>query len=136
MNTQRGFGHITVDGNVYPVRFSLNQTQVFCELEGCELNGYNDLFAIYEKEDGTRTNRFAEQKVTPATLRHLLFSALKEGHRVEKAEFALSLEDVGDLLDLMDGEAWRNITHLIVKKEEAPRPNDQLPAEGTPQSAA
>lgn len=136
MHAQRGFGHITVDGVEYPVRFSLNQTQVFCELEGCELKGYNDLFAIYENEEGKLTNRFAEQRVTPATLRHLLYSALKEGHRVEKAPFELTLEDTGDLLDLMDAAAWRNITHLIVKKEEAPRPNDSPKQEESSLTAA
>ncbi|GAB2539800.1 hypothetical protein [Rufibacter soli] len=136
MNTTRGFGHITVEGVKYPIRFSLNQTQVFCELEGCELKGYNDLFAIYENEEGKLTNRFAEQKVTPATLRHLLYSALKEGHRVEKLPFDLSLEDVGDLLDVLDAAAWRNITHLIVKKEEAPSPNDSPKPEESSLSAA
>ncbi|MFC6998073.1 SAM domain-containing protein [Rufibacter roseus] len=132
MNTQRGFGHITVDGVEYPVRFSLNQTQIFCELEKCDLKGYNDLFAFYptgEKDEEGKpkyANRFSEQKVTPDTLRHLLYSALKEGHRVSKKEFTLSMEDVGDMLELMetDSLAWRNILHLIVKKEEAPRPND------------
>lgn len=118
MNHLRGFGKIAIAGTEYPVKFGINQTEVFCDLENCNLNDYNSLFATYKGEDGKLTNRFLEQKVKLSTLKNLLLSAFLEGAEEKEQPCELTPKKVGNLMDHMTAEHWKYIMLLILGKEQ------------------
>lgn len=112
------FGHIELDGVTYPVKFGTAQTRDYCKALGCELKDYNAL--LTEKLFKLETS--GEEVIT------LVWSALKQGARVEGTEFTLSQDDVADLIDYMNANAhkWTELFGILQDATgEAPRPNAQ-----------
>ena len=71
-----------------PIKFGINQTDLFCELRGITLKDYYELLAKFE----TGEYMFGD-------IRDLVWSALKDGARQAKTEFTLDRFDVGDMMD-------------------------------------
>lgn len=116
MNHLRGFGKITVAGDVLPVKFGTNQTAIFCELHNCDLKTY---YGIFSGEN------FSKLELGGKQVRDLIYSALKDGARVDKKPFDLSPEDVGDIMDLMNTqpELYHELFAIMSSGYEALCPN-------------
>jgi hypothetical protein len=74
---------IDFGGEKRPVKYGWNALALFGELTKTSLK---DLFKF-------------ETEMTFKEVLALIYAGLKEGARVEKVDFTLTLEDVGDLLD-------------------------------------
>lgn len=90
MNHLRAFGHITIAGQEYPVKFGINQTAIFCELQNCDLEKYAEIFSA---------EGFKNLKLASPEFINLVYSALKDGARVVKKPFDIKPEDVCDIID-------------------------------------
>lgn len=79
MNTHK----VKVGDKLYPVKYGFNALRVFCNASGIELQDI-------------------EKIATSMSLDHainLVWAGLKDGARVEKQEFDLTIEDVADMMD-------------------------------------
>lgn len=79
MNTHK----VKVGEQLYPVKYGFNALRVFCNASGIELQDI-------------------EKIATSMSLDHainLVWAGLKDGARVEKQEFDLTIEDVADMMD-------------------------------------
>ena len=79
---------MNIGGIERPIKFGINQTDMFCELRGIKLKDYYALLAGFE----TGNYMYGD-------IRDLVWSALKDGARQQGEEFDLSKYDVGDLMD-------------------------------------
>lgn len=79
------------------LKFGLNQSILYCNALGVDISDMDDTF-----------NNMANGKGSGSELRALIWSALKDGARVEKSEFNYSLEDVGDWLDDIEADEVAN----------------------------
>lgn len=127
MNHLRGYGKITINGAEYPVKFGTNQTAAFCELHNCDLKTY---YSIFSGEN------FSKLELGGKQVRDLIYSALKDGARVDKKPFELSPEDVGDLMDIMNSqpELYHQLFAVMSSGYEALSPNAEG-AKEAPQEA-
>lgn len=118
MNHLRGYGKITVAGDVLPVKFGTNQTAIFCELHNCNLKAYYDIFS---------GENFTKLELGGKQVRDLIYSALKDGARVDKKPFDLTPEDVGDIMDLMNTqpELYHELFAIMSSGYEALSPNGE-----------
>jgi hypothetical protein len=100
-----------VGGSEMPIKFSINQTDEFCELRDISLKQYYELLAGFESGN----YRFKD-------IRGLIWSALKEGARIEGVPFEYDEYQIGEF---MDEDPARYITealkHLV---ETLPKPTD------------
>jgi len=71
-----------------PVKFGINQTDLFCELRGIKLKDYYSLLASFETGD----YMFGD-------IRDLVWSALKDGARQAGEPFEFDSLTVGDWMD-------------------------------------
>lgn len=79
MNTHK----VKVGDKLYPVKYGFNALRVFCNASGIELQDI-------------------EKIATSMSLDHainLVWAGLKDGARVEKQEFDLTIEDIADMMD-------------------------------------
>lgn len=79
MNTHK----VKVRDKLYPVKYGFNALRVFCNASGIELQDI-------------------EKIATSMSLDHainLVWAGLKDGARVEKQEFDLTIEDIADMMD-------------------------------------
>jgi len=92
------FGHIEIAGVKYPVKFGTAQSRDYCNAMGCDLKDYTELF----QADKDGKNKFAKLETNGEEMMALVWSALKQGARVEKQPFDLTLDDAADLIDHMN----------------------------------
>ena len=74
---------VKVGDNTYPVKYGFNALRLFCNASGIELQELEKL----------------GESITFDYAINLVWAGLKDGARVEKQNFDLTVEDVGDLLD-------------------------------------
>ena len=79
---------MNIGGKERPIKFGVNQTDLFCELRGIKLNEY---FMLLMELDG------GEYLFKDA--RDILWSALKDGARQAKIEFNEDPLTIGDWMD-------------------------------------
>ncbi len=105
------FGHIEIAGDTYPVKFGTAQARDYCQLLNCEIKDFNALFDV----DKQGKNKFLRLETNGEEMIALVFSALKQGARVEKKDFDLSLDDVADLIDYMNREttSWEAFFKIL-----------------------
>ena len=77
-----------IGGKERPLKFGINQTDLFCEVRGIKLKDYYTLLATFE----TGEYMYGD-------IRDLVWSALKDGARQAGEEFELDRMQVGDLMD-------------------------------------
>ena len=83
-----------IAGKERPLKFGINQTDLYCTLRGISVTQMNEEF-----------QRFADGNYTGGEIRDLIWSALKDGARKEGIEFDLTNFDIGDAMeDLKEGE--------------------------------
>ncbi|GGK58951.1 hypothetical protein ACD591_16355 [Rufibacter glacialis] len=126
------FGHITIDGKKHPIKFGMAQSREYCHLLKCELKDYNVLMAV----DADGNNRISKLETNGDEMVAMVWSALKQGARVEKKPFDMDLDDAADIIDFMNyhTEAWTEFfTVMLDATNEVPTsPNDQ-PGAKTPE---
>ena len=74
---------VKVGDNTYPVKYGFNALRLFCNASGIELQELEKL----------------GESITFDYAINLVWAGLKDGARVEKQNFDLTVEDVADLLD-------------------------------------
>lgn len=74
---------VKVGDNTYPVKYGFNALRLFCNASGIELQELEKL----------------GESITFDYAINLVWAGLKDGARVEKQSFDLTVEDVADLLD-------------------------------------
>jgi len=79
MNTQQ----IKVGEKLYPVKYGFNALRIFCKESGIELQDIEKI----------------AQSMSLDHAINLVWAGLKDGARVEKIEFDLTIEDVADMMD-------------------------------------
>lgn len=94
-----------------PIKFGVNQTDLFCELRNISLKQYYELLSNFETGD----YKFGE-------IRDLVWSALKDGARQAKTEFDLEPMDIGDLMDENPAEIISETMVALVGS--LPKPSD------------
>jgi hypothetical protein len=87
----KGFTELAIGGKKRPVKFGINQTELFCKLRGI---GAGEYFGFLK-------DRFVGAKGDGGEFRDLLWSALKDGARVQGLEFEYDSKAVGDWMDGM-----------------------------------
>lgn len=91
-----------INNKEYPTKMGLNQSILYCELRDISITQMNEEFS-----------NFATGKYTGSEIRDLIWSALKDGARFNKAEFEHSNLDVGDWMEnLEEGEMERFMEEL------------------------
>ena len=90
--------HIEIAGTTYPVKYGFNALRIFTNLSGIKLQEMGKLS-------------------TDINLEHailLMYAGLKDGARVEKVKFTLSVDEVADLLD-QDQEALNKCMEVFAR---------------------
>ena len=90
---------IKINGREYPIKWGLQQSIEYCDLRGVSISDY-------QKDLGKITSDMG-------ILRDMVWSALKDGARKAKQEFALSNMDVSDLLDEATAEESKQIVETL-----------------------
>jgi len=80
---------MNIGGKERPIKFGVNQTDLFCELRGIKLNDYYKLLGEFEGGEYLFKD-----------VRDLLWSALKDGARQAKIEFNEEPLTIGDWMDI------------------------------------
>ena len=102
---------MVIGGKERPLKFGINQTDLFCEARGIKLKDYYTLLAKFETGD----YMFGD-------IRDLVWSALKDGARQAGEEFEFDRMQVGDLMD--DDPAKYISETLTALMESLPKPTD------------
>ena len=100
-----------INGKDMPVKFSINQTDLFCELRDISLKEYYELFAGF----GTGNYRFKD-------IRGLIWSALKEGARIEGVPFEYDEYQIGEFMDEDPARYIKEAMQQLI--ETLPKPTD------------
>ena len=79
---------MNIGGKERPLKFGINQTDIFCELKGIKLGDYYKLLEGFSKGNWM----FGD-------MRDLLYSGLKDGARQAKEPFDIDRYTVGDWMD-------------------------------------
>ncbi len=120
------FGHIEIDGTVYPVKFGVAQSRDYCKALGCELKDYNAMLTA--DEDGK--NKLSKLETNGEEMMAMVWSALKQGARVEKAAFDLTQDDAGDLIDHMNRQPEKWMEFFMIMQDggaEVPESPNETP---------
>ena len=111
MKEKRGFSIQNIGGTPYPIKWGLNQSMFYCELRNVSIDEMNKQLSNISKD--------------VSILRDLLWSAFKDGARVNKTEFTLSNFDIADVMEEMqDGEMENLISSMI---DTLPKPSNAKP---------
>lgn len=118
MDFLRNYGTVELLGEQYHVKFGTNQTAIFCDLQKCDLKKYYSIIP-----------NLATMELGGSELRDLLYSALKDGCRVAKKDFSLTVEEVADLLDVLIQEEPAKLAEVFAimapKQPGVPDPNGE-----------
>lgn len=101
MNTLRGYGQLTLGGQLRPFHVGTNQTAIFCDLRKMDLADYNDMFAslLPTLGEGGETIPAKRRMLSPAENRDFIYSALAAGAQNEQQLVDFTAEQVGNWLD-------------------------------------
>jgi hypothetical protein len=94
---------VSIDGKNYPVKFGFNALRLFGNETGKSL-----------AEIMTLSNDIGINDAVA-----LMWAGLKDGHRVEKVPFIMTMDDVSDLLDA-DPSALNKVMEVFAKSFKAP----------------
>ena len=89
----KGFIKINIGGEERPLKFGLQQSISYCEMRNVSINEMQD-----------ELGKLVDGKGTGAEIRDLLYSALKDGARVDKKPFDFTPEDVADWIEEINPE--------------------------------
>jgi hypothetical protein len=87
-----------IGGKTRPLKFGTNQTILFCQLRGCTMQDYTELF----KQKKSKSSQLDAYDLDGSEIRDLIWSALKDGARYQREEFDFTPEDVADWMDECD----------------------------------
>ncbi len=90
IKSTRGFSIQNIGGKEFPMKWGLNQSMFYCELRGISIDEMNKQFGKISDDI--------------SILRDLLWSAFKDGARVNKTEFSLSNYDIADVMEELEGD--------------------------------
>lgn len=110
--------NVKINGKDFPVKFSFHALDELCELRECSLAELDELSDI--------------TKVKPIDVLYLAFVGLKEGARRLGKPFALSLDDVDDMLS-DDITAIGRIMSVYTQQNTPPAGNPTAPSKATGQ---
>jgi hypothetical protein len=97
----KGYSIQTINGKKFPMKWGLNQSMFYCELKGISIDKMNKEFSNLGNDI--------------SILRDLLWSAFKDGARVDGSDFTLTNFDIADLMEDMEGD---ELTVLIASMTE------------------
>jgi hypothetical protein len=109
MKKMKGFSIQKIGGKNHSMKWGLNQSMFYCELRGISIDEMNKQL----------TNIAADVSV----LRDLLWSAFKDGARVDNKEFTLSNFDIADLMEDMESGEIETLLSSMTKTLPKPRPS-------------
>jgi len=102
----RGFSIQNIGGKEFPMKWGLNQSMFYCELRGISIDEMNRQFGKISED--------------VSILRDLLWSAFRDGARVNKSEFSLSNYDIADVMEEMEGDEMTTL--IATMTETLPKP--------------
>lgn len=90
--------HIEIAGKSYPIKYGFNALRIFTAQTGISFQEIGNL----------------SEGITLEQAICLMYAGLKDGARVEKAEFTMTIDDISDLLD-EDQEALNKCMEVFAR---------------------
>ena len=106
---RKGFSIQKINGEEFPMKWGLNQSMFYCELRNVSIDEMNKELATISSDI--------------SVLRDLLWSAFRDGARVEKKEFTMTNYDVADLMEDMKPEEMNGLVGAMTATLPKPRPS-------------